>query len=117
MSRLTLMAAAALALVAALPALAQIDGDAAPRKISVRYADLDLAKPRDARTLVSRIRIAANELCGPDVSGDVGRTVDRARCVHEVQDQAIRKVNRPTVTAAFRGVTDAKVFAQVSAAH
>lgn len=114
MSRVILMSVTALALIAAVPAVAMM-GDATPQKISVRYADLDLAKPRDARTLVSRIRIAAKELCGADVSGDVGWIVQRQRCIQDVQTQAIRKVNRPAVTAAFLGQIDAKAFAQASA--
>jgi hypothetical protein len=39
------------------------------------------------------------------------------RCIQDVQTRAIRKVNRPAVTAAFPGQPDVKAFAQASAAR
>ena len=112
MNRFVLVALAAASLAAANTASAAPAFPEENDRISVHFGDLNLAKPAHARILVSRIRIAAKELCGPDVSGDVGRGIDRAKCIRDVQDRAIQSVNRPAVTAAYLGRPEPDQIAQ-----
>jgi len=104
---------AAVSLAAAAPAGKATD----QTSIRVSFADLNLASRSGARTLVSRIRVAANELCGADLAGDLDRMAERARCVRATQDRAIRAVDRPTVTAAYLGLPQPDAVALTGAAR
>ena len=103
---------AAVTLAAAAP-----DAGRAADHITVRFSDLNLASRAGARALVSRIRSAANELCGPELVGDLGRMADRAECVRATQARAIQAVDRPTVTAAYLELPQSKVVALANRAR
>ncbi len=102
--RRVIFLAFATASVAAAAMAATAPAGKATEHINVSYADLNLASRAGASALVGRIRVAANELCGPELVGDLGRMADRAKCVRATQDRAIQAVNRPTVTAAYLGL-------------
>ena len=60
---LTAIGAAALA-ASALAAPAAAAAADEPTTVAVKFADLDLSKPADAKRLLMRLRIAAREVCG-----------------------------------------------------
>jgi UrcA family protein len=70
-----------------------------PRSITVHFEDLDTNNAHGAAVLYSRIKYAAEEVCG-----DLARTRSLAllssysRCVHTAMGSAIGQVNRPTLT-------------------
>ncbi len=69
------------------------------RSAPVRYGDLDLNRPADARKLYSRIRLAARHVCGnPDIRNlaDVARSQP---CLEQAVDDAVARVNSPELTA------------------
>lgn len=67
------------------------------RKITVKFADLDISTPEGAAALYSRIRTAARNVCPqPD---DPWRTSDS--CVHEAIADAVTKVNQPMLFAVY----------------
>jgi UrcA family protein len=69
-------------------------------KMTVRFGDLNLSKPHDAEILYHRIRIAAVVVCRAEVeSSDVARNRNWIKCLNGATDEAVRRVNRPTLTA------------------
>jgi UrcA family protein len=73
---------------------------AAPQTHSetVRYADLNLSGQAGVRTLMARIRSAAEDVCEPAPSGhELDSSYDT--CVKSAVDHAIADVRRPTLTA------------------
>ncbi len=58
------LARAGAILCAALTSSVALAGEAAPRTVSVRTGDLELATPAGRRALERRIRAAAREVCG-----------------------------------------------------
>ena len=82
--------------------------DASPDIVSatVRYPDLDLSTAAGAKALLRRIRYAAFAVCG-DLPGD---TLDggsaRIACVNAATAQAVSRVDRPMLDAAFNGRRD-----------
>jgi UrcA family protein len=66
----------------------------------VRIADLNLDSPEGARALYSRIRSAAESLCGEQFSlWDGNRSREWDDCYRTTIERAVVKVNRPVLTA------------------
>jgi UrcA family protein len=72
--------------------------DDAPRSVVVRYSDLDLAKPQDARTLYARIQTAARMACGDVDTGDLARFAQFHNCIGAAVTKAVSAVNMRQVT-------------------
>jgi UrcA family protein len=72
--------------------------DDAPRSVVVRYSDLNLANPQDARTLYARIQTAARVACGDVEVGDLGRFAQFHNCINDAVTKAVSSVNRQQVT-------------------
>lgn len=73
-----------------------------PRK-TVRFADLDLTRPRDAEALYQRIRFAARLVCNDTAySLDGRRTRNWIRCFDTTVKDVVSRVNQPTLTAVYR---------------
>ncbi len=69
---------------------------AVPSKI-VRFGDLDITNPADAKVLYDRIKAAAAEVCQPPMSADPhSRAV--VHCVRKAIDDAVMKVNTDLLT-------------------
>jgi UrcA family protein len=104
-----------LALAALIPGLAQAstanrglypDG---PSKI-VRFADLDLANPHDVEVLYRRIRSAAHLVCiDSSASWDGSRNRNWTECFNGTMEDAVRRVNRPMLTALHQQRTKPRV--------
>ena len=62
---------------------------------TVRVADLDLSKQQDVARLYARVSLAARDICG---DGN-GRMSLEKRCIAKTIDDAVSRINRPTLTA------------------
>jgi UrcA family protein len=109
MNAVVIKSAAAVALTAALswPAHAdRINGavtvTSAPT-MTVSFAELDITKPQGLEVLYNRIENAAKLVCNFDVSPQqLARTRQARACYKTAVDDAVRQINRPTLTALHR---------------
>jgi UrcA family protein len=105
--RITLAAVAALCLSsAAIGAYADETGKDAPT-VAVRYSDLNLGTQAGAKTLYSRIRYAAEEVCGnPDWHERFESAAVKA-CTDRAISTSVHSVNNARLTSVYdsdRGV-------------
>lgn len=67
------------------------------------FGDLDLAKQEDAAVLYQRIKRAAHDVCRREMSQttswDGSAMTHKNRCVKLIIDDAVTRVNQPTLTA------------------
>ena len=73
-----------------------------PRSTVVRYGDLDLSRPEDARRLYGRIKRAARRVCDNQPSSDSKRLKEYERCLGQAVTEAVEKVQSEQVTAIHR---------------
>ena len=67
---------------------------------TVKFADLDLSKSEGLKTLLSRIRGAAGEVCAPKPeTNDVNGSTGYKKCVGDAVNGAVAKVGNPSLTA------------------
>ena len=115
MNAVVIKSAAALTLTAALgwplvPAQAdRINGavtvTSAPT-MTVSFAELDISKPRGLEVLYSRIEHAAKIVCNYDyMPRSLARNRLATSCYKAAIDDAVRQINRPTLTALHRTKT------------
>lgn len=90
--------AAAVALCSCLIANGAAAGQSQQVSVTVSFADLDLSKPAGAQTLYKRIRAAARRVCGP-VDTHVAVRRWSGECFETAIDDAVAKVDRPSLTA------------------
>jgi UrcA family protein len=74
------------------PILGQVDGIT---RATVRFADLNLAVTQDVAELYRRIEYTARKVCREHVR-------DREECTRRAVTNAIRKIDRPALTAFHR---------------
>ena len=72
--------------------------DDAPPSVVVRYSDLNLSQPQDARTLYARIQTAARVACGDISSADLARFGQYHNCVDHAVTNAVAAVSARQVT-------------------
>jgi UrcA family protein len=78
--------------------------------ITISYAELDINKPRGLEVLYSRIQRAAKVVCGMDYSPqELVRGRQAKACYKTAIDDAVRQINRPTLTALHRAKTGASL--------
>jgi UrcA family protein len=74
--------------------------------LRVSYAELDINKPRGLEVLYGRIQRAAKIVCGYDFSPqELARARQAKACYNDAIDDAVRQINRPTLTAFHRAKT------------
>jgi UrcA family protein len=69
---------------------------------SVSYSDLDLSTPDGARTLLRRIDLAAQRVCGPEPSRSPLQphvTAFYGRCVRDSVDATVARIDSPLLSA------------------
>jgi len=101
MKTLTLIAAlvAPLAITAA-PAAAQDNAEV--RQTVLKYSDLDLSRPAGAQVMISRIRRAAETVCGKaPLTRELGERADHNACIATTMNAVVKKVDAPLVTALY----------------
>lgn len=103
----TASAGAAALLLAVSPARAaetlQFSGmdEAQVNSETVHFSDLDLSSPKDASRLYTRIRVAAENVCGDYDLRDYVDTREARQCENDAIHAAVAKVNRPMLTAIY----------------
>jgi UrcA family protein len=70
----------------------------AVKSVVVRFSDLDLAQPQDARKLYSRIQRAARSACDDAESPDLARFARFHNCVNQAVTRAVSEINVQQVT-------------------
>jgi len=74
-----------------------------PQSVTVRYSDLNLDRPTDVGRLYSRIRGAAESVCGePDPAYDFWVNPAWQRCVNDAIGRAVLQVDRPALSAYYQ---------------
>ena len=74
--------------------------------MTVSFAELDITKPRGLEVLYSRIENAAKIVCGVDPTPmPLARTRHATACYKTAIEDAVRQINRPTLTALHRTKT------------
>jgi UrcA family protein len=70
---------------------------------TVKFADLNLDRPRDVARLYSRIHIAAKIVCGVPSGDDIFLPVraDEDRCLRETETRAIAATHVPALAALY----------------
>jgi len=75
----------------------------AGKQIAVNYADLDISRPAGAEALITRMRGAAAQVCGPAPdSRDLVMYPLYRVCVGESVARGVVSVNAPMVTELYR---------------
>lgn len=78
--------------------------------MTVSFAELDITKPQGLKVLYSRIENAARIVCGVEHSPQLLERTRHARtCYTTAVDDAVRQINRPTLTALHRTKTRSAV--------
>jgi|HubBroStandDraft_1064217.scaffolds.fasta_scaffold212259_2 UrcA family protein len=73
------------------------------KSTTVRFADLNLESPEGAHALYSRIRSAAESLCGEQFSlWDGNRSREWQDCYRTTIERAVVQLNRPVLTSVHR---------------
>jgi UrcA family protein len=72
--------------------------DAAVKSVVVRFSDLDLAQPQDARTLYAPIERAAHEACDSAETVELARFARYHNCVEQAVTNAVAALNVHQVT-------------------
>ena len=77
--------------------------DDATAQVKVRFHDLNLQRPGDAKTLLGRIERASLEACGASDQSipEYRRLVARSKCYSSSVEAAIRKINSPLLTELY----------------
>ena len=78
--------------------------------MKVSYAELDINKPQGLQALYGRIERAAKIVCGHDHTlQELSRGRHATACYKTAIDDAVRQINRPTLTAYHRAKTRASL--------
>jgi len=112
----TLLLAAAVIAAIAGPTAAQTRSEAPAPKLSVRYADLKLDDPQDARVMLGRIRRAAVDVCSvtPGAASNDSATILRFEaCYRKAVTDAVTTLNAAQVTAAFKAKAERQELARL----
>lgn len=85
-------------------AFAALDDD--PPTITVKFAELDLSRQEGAQELYRRIKSAAHAVCNATGgSFEAQRFSKHRQCFQTAVDDAVSRVNRPTLTALHKKQT------------
>ncbi len=95
--RCVLMGVATLAAGLAVSQASAAPSESEAPHIVVRYSDLNLSQPEDARTLYGRIRRAAREACRDVGLDDVWFGMKFHNCVDRAVTNAVAKISSPRV--------------------
>jgi UrcA family protein len=71
-------------------------------QVTVPIQGLDLSQPTDAAVLYQRLRNAARQVCAENGRRDMAARRDARRCEETALENAVRRVDKPRVTAAHR---------------
>lgn len=86
------------------PTWANISDSGETLSRTVKYGDLNIQNEEGAKALLRRIRAASNYVCTggwTDTSGVLHTSPSYRACMRQAQDEAVGKVNSPTVQALY----------------
>lgn len=69
--------------------------------VTVKFSDLDLAKPQGAAALYGRIQAAAYSVCSSFDGRDLASKTRQKACEHQAIANAVNAVNLPTLYAVY----------------
>ncbi len=93
--------AAFAALAASLPAVSHASGPLDDRTVTLEYEVASVSTPQGAGTLYQRIQGAAEDICSVLDHGDLSsKRISRA-CVQKLIENAVKGVNRQTLTSVY----------------
>jgi UrcA family protein len=76
--------------------------------VTIRYDELDLAKPQGVEALYTRIEGAARRVCRADSSPHL-RDMNRKDCHQDAVARAVKQIDLSTLTAVHRAKTNSTV--------
>ena len=85
-----------------------VEAEDVPSK-TVRFSDLDITKLDGAKVLYSRIRAAAQDVCGLSTNTDPILRMGIKGCIEKAVDKAVKDVNAPLLTQLRFGTTDVRL--------
>jgi UrcA family protein len=68
---------------------------------TVHFDDLNLSSPKDAKRLYTRLRGAAETVCGDYDVRDFVDTREARKCENDAVAEAVAKVNQPLLTSVY----------------
>jgi len=77
------------------------DGFGSPQ-VLVKYGDLNVSSQQGAVALYTRIRAAAERVCGPFDHRDLAAKTVVNACIHKAISDAVAKVDQPALSAVYR---------------
>jgi UrcA family protein len=81
----------------------------------INYADLDISRPAGAAVLITRMRRAAAQVCGPAPDArDLIMYRFYRNCVTDTVARGVAAVNAPVVSELYRGAADAGQLAELT---
>jgi UrcA family protein len=86
--------------------------DATTHEWMVSYADLNLSKSSDAAVLYTRLRLAADAVCGEYNIRDLRATQLHAACAQQAVSAAVASVNQAELSAVHAGDKRIRVASQ-----
>jgi UrcA family protein len=90
-------------------AFAQEPSNANAPSVTIRYSDLNLAKPGAVQVLYRRVESAAKEVCNHGESRELSRMAAAERCIDQAMGEAIAKIDVPQLNALYRTKSNRKV--------
>ncbi len=87
------------------PAIASA-ADLKGRAEKVAYSDLNIDKEAGAKQLYRRLQLASKRACGVESiknAGGIRETARQQRCYKDALDEAVAKINNPTLTEIHEG--------------
>ena len=85
-----------------------VEAEDVPSK-TVRFSDLDITQSDGAKSLYSRIRAAAQDVCGLSTNTDPILRMGIKGCIEKAVDKAVKDVNAPMLTRLRFGSTDVQL--------
>ena len=80
------------------------------KRIAVSYSDLNISRPEGAQVLITRMRAAARQVCGPAPDQREFTFYRLYRdCVEDALSRAVVTLNDPLVTELYRSGTSTRV--------
>ena len=105
MKRHALMKTAATIIMAtAIPmtAMANVAKTESVDSVKVSFSDLDMKNPMAQKVLYRRLKLAANEVCGPvsvHQAGSFSDAREGRQCYRQALDKAVSELNMPAIKA------------------
>lgn len=85
-----------------------LSAQAADRHIAVHFSDLNLSRPADAHTLLTRLEVAANRVCGGGHwMMDLHAQAIHDACMKDAMDHAVASIRSPLVVALYNNKAQA----------